>query len=120
MPLFEEETWGVAAQLVENVRRGEAVSHVGYLIVATKADGTETEIVDDHGIGAGQRDLAAARLFAASKDMFNASEILLPFLRGLSPQELDEEQRTAIALLEVAVRDVVADLPEYEAEGARP
>lgn len=121
MSLFVDETWGVTPQLVENVRRDEAVSHVGYLITATHADGTETEIVHDHGMGATERDLAAARLFAASKDMFNATEVLLPLLRVLPAREgLSFEELAALELLEDAMRSVTADLPEYGSEGVRP
>ncbi len=103
MPLFEDEKWEVIPQMVENVRRGEAVSHVGYLIKAVGSDGHETPLVDDHGIGASDRDHVAAMLFAVSKDMFNAVEALMPVLSTL---DLNPSEEEALGTLETALRDV--------------
>ncbi len=109
MPLFEDEKWVVVPQMVEGVRRGESVSHVGYIVSAVHEDGTEIPLVDDHGIGSAPRDLLAARLFAASKDLFNAVEALRPALSTLNLTPSEEEALAMIDAALVAVRDETAE-----------
>lgn len=108
MPLFEDEKWEVVPQIVANVRRGEPESHVGYLITATSPDGTEAEIVSELGISASERDALAANLFAASKDMFNSAERLMPLLATLELSPLEEE---AAATLKAAIEGVKERIP---------
>ncbi|NTF17408.1 hypothetical protein G6L37_03150 [Agrobacterium rubi] len=104
MALFEDETWEVVPQIEENVFRGETVSHVGYLVRSTRADGSQVDIVDGLGIGRTEADRDAAILFAASKDLFNAAEILAPLLPLIRERfVVSARQEDAITLLEDVV-----------------
>lgn len=107
MALFKNEKWEVVPQMEENVFHGEDVSHVGYLIRSTGADGSQTDIVDGYGIGRSELDRDAAVLFAASKDLFNAAELLTPLLPLLREQvDVDPQQEAAMRMLDAVVRHV--------------
>lgn len=113
MALFEDEKWEVVAQMEENVFHGEDISHVGYLIRSTRADGSTVDIVDGYGIGRGEADRDAAVLFAASKDLFNSAEIVAPLLSLLRGHvAMDPERERAISALEAAIAYVNENLTD--------
>lgn len=121
MPLFEDERWEVVPRVEENVFRGEDISVVGYLIDATRPDGSSRMIVDQWGIGGSETDRAAAVLFCVAKDMFNSAETLAPVLQKLRERgELDASQEDALeAMLQGLARvdEMLASRPE---KGSRP
>lgn len=116
MPKFEEETWRVDPQIEPFVHRGVDESLVGYLISSELPDGTEVEVVSTHGMTASTRDLEIATLFAASNDLYNAAEEVLPVLRLLYASVLNEDEQKSVMRLEAALARAAEPQSEHGPE----